>query len=287
MAKRGKTRRPALRRRKLPNWPLLGLSLTGMALTGYLSVVAWFGSKPLYCAAGSGCDVVQTSHWGTLLGLPIAFWGFLTHATLAYIAARVKRTELHWPYAWVVGLIGLGVSLYLTGVALFVIEAACAYCLASLALVATIVGVLVRQRPEELPGFHWPGWLAQTGGLTAAVLVLLHLQFSGVFHPSAGPEDPYLKALSIHLAKSDAKFYGAYWCDHCKQQKRLFGASASRLPYVECAPDGRNGPQARACSREAVDVYPTWVVDGRRYARVLKPRELARFSDFEWDTPTP
>jgi uncharacterized membrane protein len=258
-----------------------------MALTGYLSLSAWFGSKPLYCGAGSSCDVVQTSHWATLLGLPIAFWGFLTHATLAYIAGRVKKTELHWPYAWIVALIGLGVSLYLTGIALFVLEAACAYCLTSLALMATLVGVLVRQRPEGLPGFGWPSWLAQTGGLAAAILVLLHLHYGGVFHPDAGPEDPYLKALSIHLAESDAKFYGAYWCDHCKQQKKLFGPSASRLPYVECTPDGRNAPQSQACAREAIEVYPTWIVDDQRYSRVLKPTELARHSGFEGKASTP
>ncbi|MHC4551120.1 MAG: vitamin K epoxide reductase family protein, partial [Planctomycetota bacterium] len=190
MARRGKRQSSAPRRRKLPNWPLLGLSATGMALTGYLSATAWFGSEPLYCGAGSSCDVVQTSHWATLLGLPIALWGFFTHAALAYVAGRVKKADLHWSYAWIVALVGLGVSLYLIGVALFVLEAACFYCLASFALVAAIVGVLVWQRPGGLPGFRWPAWLAQTGALATAIVVVLHLHYSGVFHPAAGPEDP-------------------------------------------------------------------------------------------------
>jgi uncharacterized membrane protein len=286
MSSRGKRQSSALRRRKLPNWPLLGLALTGMALSGYLSLTAWLGSQPLYCAAGSPCDVVQTSHWATLLGLPIAFWGFLTYAALAYIAGRVKKADLHWSYAWLVAMVGLGVSLYLIAIALFVLEAACTYCLSSAALVAVIVGVLVWQRPAALPSFRWATWLMQTGGVAAAAVVLLHLHFSGVFHPAAGPEDPYLKALSIHLAESDAKFYGAYWCNHCKEQKELFGSSASRLPYVECSPDGRSGPQAQACEREAIEVYPTWLVDGRRYARLLGPKELARISGFEGDPVT-
>jgi uncharacterized membrane protein len=148
MARKAKARRAPLRRRKLPNWPVLGLALAGMGLAGYLTVAAWSGSDPLYCGAGSSCDVVQTSHWATLLGMPIAFWGFVTYAVLAYIAGRVKKTELHWPYSWVVALVGLGVSLYLTGISLIVLGATCSYCLASLGLMAVLVGVLVWQRPE-------------------------------------------------------------------------------------------------------------------------------------------
>jgi hypothetical protein len=205
MARSGKRQSPALRRRKLPNWPLLGLALAGMALSGYLSATAWFGSQPLYCGEGTACDVVQTSHWATLLGLPIAFWGFLTYSALAFIAGRVKKADLHWSYAWLVAVIGLGISLYLSAIAVFVLGAACTYCLSSMFLIAIIVGVLVRQRPEGLPGFRWPTWLAQTGGVAAALVVLLQLHYSGAFHPAAGPEDPYLKGLSLHLAEADAK----------------------------------------------------------------------------------
>lgn len=36
-----------------------------------------------------------------------------------------------------------------------------------------------------------------------------------------------------------AKFYGAFWCSHCYDQKVQFGAQAAELlPYVECFPDG-------------------------------------------------
>ena len=138
---RKKSVRP--RNRKLPNWPLLALAAAGMGLTGYLSLAAWFGSHPLYCGEGSACDIVQSSHWSTLVGLPIAFWGFLTYATLAHIAYRVKKVEAHWRFAWVVSLLGLGVSLYLTAISLFVVEASCAYCMGSLALMAATFAVVV------------------------------------------------------------------------------------------------------------------------------------------------
>lgn len=37
------------------------------------------------------------------------------------------------------------------------------------------------------------------------------------------------------IEKSGTKFYGAFWCPHCQAQKALFGKSAKKLPYVECA----------------------------------------------------
>lgn len=273
--------------RKLPNWPLLGLSLTGMALAGYLSLTAWLGSRPAYCAEGSSCDLVQTSHWSTLLGLPIAFWGFLTYASLAYIAYRVKRTEAHWSFAWIVSLLGLGISLYLTAISLLAIGATCLYCMASLALMAAIFGVVLAQKPPELPEFRWPSWLAQTGAVAGVALVVLHLHFLGVFHPAASPEDPNLKALAIHLTRVEAKFYGAYWCDHCQKQKAMFGPAAGRLPYVECSPEGPSGPPARGCVRAGVRGYPTWVIGDEHYTRAILPRTLARYSGFEWNEPEP
>ena len=63
---------------------------------------------------------------------------------------------------------------------------------------------------------------------------------------------------------------------------RLFGASAKRLPYVECNLAGPNAPQASACTQAGVDTYPTWFINGRRYAvgQVLSLAELANATGF-------
>ncbi|OGZ09470.1 MAG: hypothetical protein A3D65_02410 [Candidatus Lloydbacteria bacterium RIFCSPHIGHO2_02_FULL_50_13] len=59
-------------------------------------------------------------------------------------------------------------------------------------------------------------------------------------------------------------FYGAFWCPHCVNQKKLFGDAVALLPYVECStPDG-NG-QLEICKTKKVDGYPTWeFADGSR-----------------------
>jgi uncharacterized membrane protein len=198
-------------KRERPNWPLTGLAAAGMLLTAYLVVASWVGEYPLYCQEGSTCDIVQSSRWGTLMFLPTAFWGFLTYAALAFIGLRVRNPQWHWKSAWVVSMVGLGYSIYLNSISYFVIEAMCFYCLASLSIMAAIFAVVALQRPKGLPDFKYPAWAGATLVVTALIVGGLHLHYSGVFDPAAGPEDPYLKGLAEHLSEEDAILYGAYW----------------------------------------------------------------------------
>lgn len=205
------SRPTAGRRRRGINRPVLVLAALGMVLAGYLALTSWLGASPAYCTEGSGCDIVQNSRWGTLLGLPIAAWGFGAYAALAYVAWRVRDVEWHWKLSWTIALVGIAYSVYLTAVSLLVIGATCYYCLGSLALMAAIFAVVLWQRPVGMAGFSWPGWVGQTGALAAVIIVAAQLHYSGVFSTAAGPEDPYLTALAQHLTDSGAIFYGAYW----------------------------------------------------------------------------
>ncbi|MDX1433807.1 MAG: vitamin K epoxide reductase family protein [Gammaproteobacteria bacterium] len=264
---------------------LLALAVAGMLLTAYLSAVAWLGESPAYCAAGSSCDVVQSSRWSTLLGVPLALWGLVTYALLAGLVWRMRTRRSTWPRATFVACIAAGISLYLTAISVFVIGAVCAWCLASLAIILAILAGLLWRRPAQLPGFQWRSYAPATLLSAALVVLALHLHWSGVFDPSAGPEKPYLKALAMHLDAEGARFYGAYWCPHCQEQKELFEASAARLPYVECTPQGRNGPVNAACATQGIADYPTWIIGGRKYTGVLTPERLASLTRFVWRDP--
>ncbi len=56
------------------------------------------------------------------------------------------------------------------------------------------------------------------------------------------------------LASKDAVMYGAYWCPHCQNQKRLFGDSFRYVRYVECASNPKE------CTDAGVDGFPTWII---------------------------
>ncbi len=271
--------------RSLDNW-LLGLAGLGVLLTGYLTLVAWLDDHPAYCGADSECELVQSSRWSTLFGMPMALWGLLTYALLAGGAWRSRSRPSAWRATLLFACIGAGVSWFLTLVSVFQIEATCGYCLASFVLMnVLLVLVLLRRRPQ-MSEHAWRRALPFPIGAATALVLGLHLHFSGIFDPAAGPEDPYLKALATHLHESGARFYGAYWCPACQEQKALFTASVDRLPYVECTPEGRNGPRAVDCLTRNIREYPTWIIDGQRHGEVVSVERLARVSNFDWTAAT-
>ena len=282
MSKKQKTRRgssaPSETRvlRTGPNWPLLAIAVLGIALTGYLSWTAFTGGAVQGCAAGGGCDAVLTSRWATLLGLPTAFWGLLAYAGLAAIAF-VPRADKQWSYAWTAAFFGVCYSVYLTVVSLTILESACPYCLTSLALMTGALALVAWQRPPEMAHRSWVGLAVGRAVLAAVVILIVHGNYIAPQAEPAGPEDPAIRALAEHLTQEGVLFYGASWCPHCQEQKRLFGASASRLPYIECSPAGPNTPQAPSCSRAGVQSYPTWVINGRAF--VGEVMSLSRLAD--------
>lgn len=77
------------------------------------------------------------------------------------------------------------------------------------------------------------------------------------------------------LQEQGAVFYGAFWCPHCQNQKKAFGNSAGKLPYVECSLPGGNG-QTQECNDKQIESYPTWIFgDGTRETGELSLARLA------------
>ena len=93
-------------------------------------------------------------------------------------------------------------------------------------------------------------------------------------------ESSYEARLADHLTEIGAKMYGAYWCPYCATQKDYFGGAASRLPYVECDPEGF-GAQVELCDAAGVEVYPTWIIGGDRYLGAQPLGDLATLSGFD------
>ena len=266
--------------RSSPNWPLLALSILGLLLTAYLTWAKFTGGAVQGCAVGGGCDVVLSSRWATLFGVPTSLWGLFGYAALAAIAF-LRRADRQWSWAWTVALAGVCYSVYLTVVSLTILDSACPYCLTSLALMTSVLALVIAQRPPEMAERSWL-WLAAGRVVPVALLILVvHGNNIKPLEEPIGPEDPQVRALAEHLADKGVLFYGASWCPHCQEQKRMFGASARRLPYVECNLAGPTAPQASACTAAGVDTYPTWVINGRRYVgQVMTLAELADATGF-------
>lgn len=272
------------RQRLTPDWPTLVLALLGVLLTAYLTWIAGSGGTAALCGAASDCATVQQSHWSVFLGLPVTLWGMGLYLLIALAASIGAAGLTRWKRVWMLSLLGLGISVYLTVAGLVGLDALCGWCLTSLALISAIFMITCVRRPAGAPGMAWRWWGLNSAALLVVGVGALHLVYSGVFERA---EDPRLRALAEHLEVRGATFYGAFWCAGCQRQHALFGASEDRLPYLECTPAGRNGPREMACLEANIDSYPTWIINGRRYVGVQQPEELARYSRFDWEGFTP
>ena len=78
------------------------------------------------------------------------------------------------------------------------------------------------------------------------------------------------------LTDRGVKFYGAWWCPHCTEQKEEFGASIDGAPYVECGVKGSTSAKTQVCKDAGITRYPTWQFPptGERVERVFTLEEL-------------
>jgi hypothetical protein len=80
------------------------------------------------------------------------------------------------------------------------------------------------------------------------------------------------------LGQKKAVMYGAFYCDHCKEQKDLFGDSTQYLPYVECVEKGTR-KVTEQCKMLGIRRTPTWIFEqsGERVdGKVLSLQELSQ-----------
>ncbi len=141
-----------------------------------------------------------------------------------------------------------------------------------------------------------------TGSLCLAIASLTLGVIPGVFsdlntvqaqtpqkiEPQVGPpifttSSPAAIALAQHLTSVKARFFGAWWCNHCAHQKELLGREAmTHITYVECDLRGLN-PQRDLCIASRVPGFPTWEIKGNRYTGVQTLEQLADVSGYTGD----
>ncbi|MBD0334704.1 MAG: vitamin K epoxide reductase family protein [Cyanobacteria bacterium Co-bin13] len=278
---------------------IAGVAAVGAAVTAYLTLTKFAGGSAV-CPT-EGCDIVLSSPYATVFGLPLTLFGFLAYAGMAVLAIapllvtgpdkRDLRTQLtDWtkPLLLIGGTAMMVFSAYLMYLLAFQIQALCIYCLGSAILSTLLFGL-------ALFGQDWSDLLQPlfTAFIAAFVVLIATLGvYANVNNPradSGGQLGPAITttsgaaevALAQHLADTGAIFYGAWWCPHCHEQKQLFGQQASAiLPYEECSePDGQT--QTAACQTAEIRGYPTWEINGQRYSGAKSLTDLAQLSGYQ------
>ena len=88
------------------------------------------------------------------------------------------------------------------------------------------------------------------------------------------------------VTSKGATMYGAYWCPHCANQKKMFGSTAFKeINYVECDPRGAGG-NPQLCQQKGVEGYPTWIfADGSKTQGELTLEQIAEKTTCELPPP--
>ena len=137
--------------------PWIGLALLGLpgsAVAAYLTYAHW-ADRPTVCGGIGECELVQTSEYSDIAGVPVALLGLLFFLAMPVLAlARIRRlpVALEWaqPVVLSMALAGTAFVGYLTYVELFVLEAICVWCvglatLTAASLALTVWGLFVDQ----------------------------------------------------------------------------------------------------------------------------------------------
>ena len=106
---------------------MIVLTVLGLVVAGYLTYIHYAGIKPLCGTNGGGCEIVQTSVYSKLAGVPVALIGLIGYiAILGSLLVPESETSRFATVAFTV--IGFGFSAYLTYRELFSIHHICEYC---------------------------------------------------------------------------------------------------------------------------------------------------------------
>ena len=277
------------------------IAAAGSIETAYLTFTELTGTNQL-CSSDGGCSDILNGPYSVVPGtdIPLAALGFLAYtATVALALGPVLKTDgddkqnrvLLTALTTSMGIFSVFLMTVLSGV----LKQSCPYCVASailsvaLANLAWLGGSLPKENVKN-------GIVASAGGgltafVAAAVLYLTTeappVNYAGkVTSPSAttstlladntamkGQTPPPISTtssaralrLAEDLGQLNTRFFGAFWCTHCFDQKEELGREAmGMIPYIECSKDGFNS-QNKVCKERDVPGYPTWEINGKLY----------------------
>jgi uncharacterized membrane protein len=115
------------------------VAAVGIGVAAYIAI-AQAGDGAAACfGGGGGCETVAESSHSELLGVNVALIGAFGYALL--LVCAILRGDGPRLAGFTLALIGLGFSVYLTYLELFVIDAICQWCVLSALLMTLLFGL--------------------------------------------------------------------------------------------------------------------------------------------------
>lgn len=132
--------------------PFLLISFVGFVDASFLAANHFSGVTPP-CFVTQGCDIVTTSAYAKIAGIPVSALGVLYYLSQLVLMIYFvdKKDERVLPLIVLSSAIGFGFSLWFTYVQIFLLKSYCTYCLFS-GLTSTILfalGIVIWKQIQE------------------------------------------------------------------------------------------------------------------------------------------
>jgi uncharacterized membrane protein len=124
---------------------LLVLGLIGMGISSYLTYVH-YRSVTAVCPFNAKCDVVLSSPYAQMWGVPLSLLGLLMYAALTLMGFWLWRKQTEWWHlialgTYAVALSGTLFTGYLYYLEIFELHAFCSWCIASSVVIVSILAL--------------------------------------------------------------------------------------------------------------------------------------------------
>jgi uncharacterized membrane protein len=250
---------------------LVIVALSGLGIMTYLTVIHYTNSKS-FCDLSEtvSCDVVTTSIYSEVFGIPISIGGLVFFAFVLFMLFRSDPKTVYQSLFFST-LLFLIPSLYFSLTELLFIKAFCILCESSKALMAVIL-ILTYPRTNNSVNIR-----------SVAPIIITGLVLSGIlyFAQSGTVVKRDYSELIACLNEEGVTYYKSVRCSNCRRQEILLGDAYKNLNSIECHPDGDN-PQPELCLSKGIDKTPTFILepDGNEVRRLVGLQQIKDLADF-------
>lgn len=231
---------------------LIVLALAGTVIMGYLISLHYSHSGESFCNLGEGlsCDIVNKSAYSEVLGIPISILGLLYFLGVLGVGIwGFKKKYLESTF--MLSVVFLLPSLYLTGIEIFVLHSVCIFCELSKVLVVGVISVSWLALPEKKIS-------AKKILVTIIVAIIVAL---GMWYIQQSPiEEGQYDVFAQCITENHLVMYGSESCSFCAKQRKVFGSSFQYVEEIECSREFANS-QTDRCIARGIEYTPTWILE--------------------------
>jgi len=209
-------------------WLLRGLTVAGLIIAGYLTIVSWIlGGVPLGCGAETGCGEVLASKWARLWGMPVSAVAMAVYIILLAALTKVRAASpasanrRPWWIVQISAIVIAGAAAWFIALQWLVVDAFCPWCMADHSVGVLIALITFGGGPVKVSGRIGAIGL---GVVLVAGLAGAQMSDQGKVHhldpttPNANVSDPFSGAPCIGSVDAPHTVYIMldYCCPHCR-----------------------------------------------------------------------